>query len=217
MTKDNLLFAVFGIFIGFLGGYLFQEVMTLRQPPRQLPGQAAAGGFVHPGGEAPTGGTAGMPPGGGAPGGMPGAAGAAGAAPMAQIQQLRDYVAANPNDAEAVLALANLNFEIRNWGRARELYQQYLGLRPDDPDVMSDLGVALHNLGDHQGAIAQFHKAQAVSPQHWQSVFNEAIVLAFGLERYDEAGKALDRLRKMQPDNPEVSRLADEIERRKAA
>jgi tetratricopeptide (TPR) repeat protein len=137
---------------------------------------------------------------------------------MAQIQQLREYVAANPNDADAVLTLANMNFGISNWGRARELFQQYLKLRPDNPDVMSDLGVALFNLGDHRGAIDQFHQAQRVAPDHWRSFFNEVVVLTFGLQSYDEAGQILEKLKKMQPDNPEVTSLAAEFEsRRKAA
>lgn len=212
MTKDNLLFATLGVLLGFISGYLMHEVMALRQPPRQLPGQAVqTAPFANPGGAPPG------APGAGGPG-MPGAPGADANAQMAQIQQLRDYVAANPNDADAVLSLANLNFEISNWGRARELYEQYLRLRPNSPDVMSDLGVALFNLGDHQGAIAQFDKVQAAAPDHWRSLYNEVIVLTFGMQRYDEAARVLEQLEKMQPGNPEVARLAAEVEsRRKAA
>lgn len=213
MSKDNLLFATLGLLLGFIAAYLSFEAMALRQPPRQRPGQAAQ---TAPGAAGPA-----MP---GAPGGpaAPGAAGGnpagGGADQMAQIQQLRDYVEANPNDAEAVLTLANMNFQISNWGRARELFQQYLKLRPESPDVMSDLGVTLFNLGDHQGAIDQFHRAQGIAPDHWRSVYNEVVVLTFGMKSYDQAAQVMEKLQRMQPGNPEVTRLAAEVENlRKAA
>jgi cytochrome c-type biogenesis protein CcmH/NrfG len=218
LTKDNLLFATLGLMLGFISAYLTFEAMEARQPPRQLPGRAQVAPGMAPGMPPGTPGA----PGGAGPGapGMPGGAGAPAGDPnaqMAEIQRLRDYVAANPNDAEAVLTLANMNFEISNWGRARELYQQYLKLKPESPDVMSDLGVALFNLGDHRAAIAEFHKAQALAPDHWRSLYNEVIVLTFGLKDEAEADRVLQKLQQMQPGNPEVQRLAAEIENRRNA
>ncbi|HEX2643137.1 MAG TPA: tetratricopeptide repeat protein [Thermoanaerobaculia bacterium] len=216
MTKDNLLFAILGILLGFISGYLSHEVMASRQPPRLVPGQQAAAG-------APNAGTPGMP--GSAPGGLPGGpgnpsmlpGGGDGGSPMAEIQRLRQQIEANPNDADAILALANLNFQISSWDRARELYERYLKLRPGDPDILSDLGVTLHNLGRDDDAVAQFHQAQASAPDHWRSVFNEVVVLA-SAGRFDDAERVLQKLKKMQPDNPDVARLAGEIaSRRKAA
>ncbi|HEX2224725.1 MAG TPA: tetratricopeptide repeat protein [Thermoanaerobaculia bacterium] len=212
MTKDNLLFATLGLMLGFISAYLTFEAMQARQPPRQLPGQAMQTAPGMPPGTpgAPGPGAPGMPGGAGAPSGDPNSS-------MAEIQRLRDYVAANPNDSEAVLTLANMNFEISNWGRARELYEQYLRLKPQSPDVMSDLGVALFNLGDHRAAIAQFHKAQSLAPDHWRSLYNEVIVLTFGLQDEAEADRVLKKLQQMQPGNPEVQRLATEIENRRNA
>ena len=50
MNKDNALFATIGVLLGFLAGYLLQEVMVIRQPARLLPGQAAVGRPGAPGG-----------------------------------------------------------------------------------------------------------------------------------------------------------------------
>jgi hypothetical protein len=213
LTKDNLLFAILGILLGFISGYLLHEVMASRQPPRFVPGQQAAG---VPGGM--PGVTGAMPDGTGTPGGaMPPGAGGDGGAPMAEIQRLRQQIEANPNDAEAILTLANLNFQISSWERARDLYERYLKLRPGDPDVLSDLGVTLHNLGRDDEAIEHFHKAQAAAPDHWRSVFNEVVVLG-SANRFEDADRVLQKLKQMQPDNPDVARLAGEIEsRRKAA
>ncbi len=236
MNKDNVLFAVIGILLGFISGYLLHEVMASRQPPRLRPGDiaaSAAGAAGMPGGGAPDGGNpadaanpgnlgnpadasgvAGM---GGGPVAGAGAAGGAGApagAPMAAIQQLKAYVEKNPNDADAVLKLANANFDVRRWDRARELYAQYLKLKPDQPDILSDLGITYRELGQYDQALAQFEKAQQLAPTHWQARYNQAVVLGIDLKRYDDAKRVLAEIEKLQPGNQDVAKLAAEVERR---
>jgi hypothetical protein len=217
VNKDNLIFAVFGILVGFISGYLMHEVVANRQPPRLTPELRAQ--IVMPG-EDPT--AAGGPTdarvgdaGAGGPGGD--AAAPAGGPAMAEVQQLRDYVAKNPNDADAVLKLANLNFDIRNWQRAQELYNQYLKLRPADPDVLTDLGISYRESQKFDEALARFKEARKLAPEHWQSYYNEVVVLAFDLKRYDEADRLLAELQRMQPGNPDVAKLADAVTRQKSA
>lgn len=136
---------------------------------------------------------------------------------MEAIQRLRERVEADPKDAAAVLELANANFQIGRWDRARDLYTQYLGLRPANPDVLSDLGVTHRELGQFDRALDLFRQAQRMDAAHWQSVYNEVVVLAFNLEQYGAAEEAISRLRKMQPSNADVERLAEEVDRQKKA
>lgn len=212
MNKDNLIFAVFGVLLGFFAGYFMKEVMDLRQPPRFAAGQGAPMG-------AP------MAPGGGAPGAVnpsaaaPGAggAGAAGGAPMAEVQELQARLEKNPEDAEAILRLAHLNFDIQRWDRARDLYERYLQLQPPTPDTLSDLGVCYRETGEFDRALALFDQAQQMAPDHWQSRFNEVIVLAFDKKQFDRADAVLDELRSLQPNNPDIAQLAAEVERRRNA
>jgi tetratricopeptide (TPR) repeat protein len=135
---------------------------------------------------------------------------------MQEIQQLQQRLAANPNDAEAVLRLANLNFEIGQWARARDLYQRYVGLGNENPDVLSDLGVTHRELGEYDQALELFRRAQRLDSNHWQSVFNEVVVLTFDLKQYDAANQAMARLQQMQPGNADVARLAAELDRLKS-
>lgn len=216
MNKDNLLFLMGGLLVGFVTAYLFFEAMAARQPPRLTPqmraqivsGEEGGGAMGAPAGEAPAGG--------GAPNAA--AAGGQGGGPaMAEIQQLRDYVEKNPNDADAVRKLADLNFNISNWPRAQELYNHYLQLKPNDPDVMTDLGITYRETKEPDKALTLFRQAKQVSPDHWQAYYNEVVVLAFDLKKHDEAGQVLDQLQKMQPGNPDVARLSDAVNRRKAA
>ena len=221
MTKDNLISVVLGVLIGFIAGYLLHEVMAARQPPRFAASSGTNPGAVSPQGGMPQGAfqpSPDMPPGQQPPMGDPGApAGAAGGAPMQEIQQLRERVAQNPNDADAVRQLADMNFEIANWQRAQELYARYVELRPDDLDVISDLGVVERELGNFDEALRLFDQVQQKKPDHWQSMYNEVIVLAFNKRDFDGAATTLQRLRQLQPDNPNVQRLADEVEKQRNA
>lgn len=207
MNKDNLLFVIVGILIGFVSGYLLFEAMALRQPARLGAGQVAPG--ANPG-------AMGQGAPGGAPAGDPSAAAAGGGPAMAQIEELKNRVAQNPNDAEAVLQLAGMNFQIQNWPRAAELFEQYLKLRPGDPNAMTDLGTSYLQAGQIEKSLTVFQQVRQQNPGYWQSYFNEIIALAT-LGRMDEATQIMGELRKLQPDNPDVQRLAEELERRRSA
>jgi cytochrome c-type biogenesis protein CcmH/NrfG len=217
LTKLNVAFAVFGILVGFIAGYMMHEVLAARQPPRLTPelramittGEENGGPAAAPG---PA--NAGMPQ-----GADPAAGGPAGGGPaMAEVQQLRAYVEKNPNDAEAVLQLANLNFDIRQFQRSQELYTQYLKLRPTDANVLTDLGISYRETKNFDQALEQFQKARKLAPDHWQSYYNEVVVLAFDLNRHDEATRILAELQRLQPSNPDVEKLAKAVtSQRKAA
>jgi tetratricopeptide (TPR) repeat protein len=213
MTRDNLLFVTIGVLAGFISGYFTHEVMAVRQPPPLAvlqAAQAAAMGNPHQGDAAAAGGGAAPAAAGAEPAGAAGAAGPA----MADIQRLREQVEKNPNDADAILTLANLNYDIRNWERSRELYERYLQLRPPHPDVLTDLGVSLRGLRRFPEALARFEEAQRLQDGHWQSLYNSVVVLAFDLGDVPKAKQLLGRLRQLQPDNPEVARLVDEVAKR---
>jgi tetratricopeptide (TPR) repeat protein len=206
LSKDNVLFTVIGLLLGFISGYLLHEVVAARQPPRLRAGMemaAAAGGEV--GGGTPVGE-------GEAAQGIP-----AGGPPMKEIQELREYVESHPDDAEAIRKLANLNFDIRNWTRALELYERYLKLKPNDADAISDVGFCFRELKQFDKALAEFRRAQVANPNLWQSFFNEVVILGIDQNRFDEADKALAKLRKMQPNNADIEQLAANIARRRAA
>ncbi|HEY0556839.1 MAG TPA: tetratricopeptide repeat protein, partial [Thermoanaerobaculia bacterium] len=204
-----------GLLVGFVVAYLMFEAMATRQPPRLTPALRAQivdgneGGGATGGGEAAAGAPAADPAGVGA---GPGA-GAGGGPAMAEIQQLRDFVEKNPNDAAAVRKLADLNFDIQNWQRSQELYAHYLELKPNDTDVMTDLGITYRGLRQFDKALALFDRAKKLDPNHWQSYYNEVVVLAFDLKKTAEAKAALAKLQQMQPANPDVKKLADAVAR----
>lgn len=209
--RDQALAALAGVLVGFVAAYFLFEAVATRQPPRRA---------FHGDGEAVT---AGQPGGGAEPGnpGNPGAGPVPDAAPrapfMERVNEIEREIAASPGDPAPRQTLANLYFDAGLWPQAEAAYQRYLELAPDDPDALSDLGVCLYQQGRFDEALALFRRVQEVVPGHWQSRFNEAVVLAFGLKRYEEAEALVEELRRDQPDNPTVERLAAGIEESKAA
>ncbi len=198
MNRDKVLFIVIGFLAGFIGGYVTHEFMAARQPS---PGWPAALGVGSPAGAGSGQRSAPAPPAGGQPA-------------MEQVQQLAAYVRDNPEDTRAIRQLANLNYDISNWQRAAELYSRYLELDAGDLDVMTDLGATYRYLGKPQEALAQFRKVRELAPDHWQARYNEVLVLAFDLDDLPAANTVLGELVSMQPENPEVARLAAELKKR---
>lgn len=204
MTRDNVLFALVGLLIGFVAAYFLYETIGEDQPPRLPAGQAA----VAPGA---------APPGTGMPGGAP-ATGPVNAPVMQQqLEQLRESLEADPENTAGWLRLANIAFDLRRWDVAVEGYSNYLDRTAPDPDVLSDLAVSLHRAGRTEDALATFDRAQELAPDHWQSYYNEVVVIGLDLGRFDEAAEILEQLQRLQPDNPDVQRLAQELERRRGS
>lgn len=194
MNRDNALFIVIGILIGFISGYLLHEVMASRQPPRLVHGEAGEAAAPAPG---------------------PRAQGPDPAALAQEIRALEQRVAADPQDAAAVLRLAGLSFEVGAWSRCAEMYERHVELRPGDPDVLSDLGLCYREMGQVEKALEAFDRAQEIDPEHWQSRFNEVVVLAIDQRDFDAAERVLDELRTLQPGNPDIDALAAEVARRR--
>ncbi len=233
MSRDNALFALLGLVVGFVAAYPVFEVVSTRQP---APRWAAGGGETAASAAS-------------VPQAAPTAGGGTGPQ-MEEVRQLRERVERDPNDAEAVCrlaqmnlmvqdhqrarplleqcqrlvpadpdvlkALANLYFDLKEFPLARERYEQLLQAQPGDLDVQTDLGVAYRYLEQPDKALALFRKVQGQNPQHWASLYNEVVVLAFDLKDYPGARSGLARLEALQPGNPDVARLATEIDRQQS-
>ncbi len=206
--RDHALSGLAGLLVGFVAAYFLFESVASQQPPRRA--------FHGDGGDAVAAPPPPPPDGGG---GMtaPDAGGAPRAPFMEKVNEIQQRITAAPDDPSPRLELANLYFDAGLWPQAETAYGGYLELRPDDPDALSDLGVSLYQQESFDEALAIFRRVRELAPDHWESRFNEAVVLAFGLRRFDEAEALVEELRRLQPDNPNVERLAAGIEESKSA
>lgn len=211
MDRNSLLFLAIGVLLGFLAGYWLQEVMALRQAPLRPVDPAAVAAA-----------RAGQLPQPDAQGSQPGAAGVANPADpnspganaaMEEVRRLRERVEANPGDADAVLQFAGMNMQIGRYPQAAALLEGYLENEDPRADIVSALGIAYRGMGRFDEALTRLRQAQEMDPANLESRFHEVVILGLEQERFEAAQERMAELRRLAPDNPDIARLAAELDR----
>lgn len=200
MRKDQLVFLLGGLAFGFLFG--FGVYHTWYATP-DLGGQPTTAAVAAPAGPPPQGQAMGQ---------------GNSAAPMVgEINQLKRTIQDDPHNVAAFVRLGNLHYDVQMWDQAVGYYERALDLQPDNPDVITDLGVCYRNLGQSEQALEMFEKAAGLAPNHHQSRFNVVIVAGFDLNQWDRADAALQELEAMNPRPPRVDELRGAFERERSA
>jgi Flp pilus assembly protein TadD, contains TPR repeats len=134
---------------------------------------------------------------------------AAGGSPMAAIQQqlatLKEAIAKDPKNADALVQLGDMYMDAAKFPQAIDYLERAVNVR-DDANVRTDLGICYKQAGQPGSALAEFERAASLAPDQWQPLFNEAIVLN-EMHRTDEARIVAAKLQAMRPDDPEVKKL----------
>src|SRR5947209_20181781 len=91
----------------------------------------------------------------------------------------------------------------RDFAAAATFYERALAVKPDSPDVRTDLGNTFFNRGDLERAIAEYRKSVAVDPNHLNSWKN---IAAAALQKGDKAtaSEAVEHLTKLAPQSQET-------------
>lgn len=164
MNKESVTLGVSGLIIGFLLGVL-------------------VGGKMMGGGTAP------------APSSVQSGAPVVNQADMnARIAELEKVVAKDPKNVQAWVTLGNDYFDSNNPQKAVQAYAKALELNPNDPNVLTDQGVMFRALGFFDKALANFEKANKISPQHLQSLYNAGIVYAVDMKQPAKARPIFEKV-----------------------
>ncbi len=111
---------------------------------------------------------------------------------LANVEALNaqeELVKNNPSNFESLLSLAHMYNDAGFYQKAIEKYKVYLASRPNEPDVIVDMGVCYFNLEQHQEAIKNFKKGIELNPKHQIAHLNLGVVYNFGLNNKAEAVK----------------------------
>ncbi|MGQ9525081.1 MAG: tetratricopeptide repeat protein [Armatimonadota bacterium] len=83
------------------------------------------------------------------------------------------------NDPDALVRIGNREFDAvpRHSALAAAAYEKALKLRPNNPDVMTDLGTVYRDMGRFDDAIRMYRKAASIDPKHANSWYNQGVVL----------------------------------------
>jgi tetratricopeptide (TPR) repeat protein len=135
---------------------------------------------------------------------------------IAELQRLQQQVRDHPDDGAAWTRIANLYHDAEMYAQAVGFYEKAATLLPDDPNVLTDLGVCYRGAGDPQKALEAFTRAEKADPKHWQSLYNQVVVYGLDLKRPAEAAAALKRLEAVNPQAPGLAALKEAVEQGKA-
>lgn len=192
MTRDNLLFSIIGLLLGFIVGFIFASTMSQRS------GSGAS---------APMSTTQNLPS--DHPPIQPGDA----QNPQqvfAQVQAAIAKARSEPTNFEAQVAASKLEYQVQRFDTAVEFLMKANQLKPDDFEVVMMLGEA--NLeGGHYDVANKWYKAALAKKPGDVSVL--ASIAYTNLQKGDagEAEKAIANLEKVDPTNQDLQQFRDKL------
>ncbi len=134
----------------------------------------------------------------------------------AKIQALKDATKKDPKNLAAWQELGNLYFDSDQPKEAINAYKQYLAVKPDNPDVRTDLGIMLRKTGEFDRALGEFRKAAQIDPKHVNSRYNLGLVLLHDKQDIKGAIQAWEEYLKVEdPKSERAVRMKAQIEKMK--
>ena len=150
-----------------------------------------------------------------------GAAAAAGvqALPVdeARVAELTSAAAADAEDLESRVALADLYFDAHSFDLAIPWYEEVLALTPDAVESSTNLGISYYDVGAPERSVEQLERSLEIEPDHAQTLVSIGIVKAFGLQDLAGATVAWERVLEVAPDSAEARAARDALTRLTAA
>lgn len=133
-----------------------------------------------------------------------------------KINTFKEIVKKDPKNLPAWVELGNLYFDTDQPKEAIEAYSQYLAIKPDNPDVRTDMGIMYRKLGQFDKAIEEFRKAAQSDPKHVNSRYNIGLVLLHDKQDIKGAVKAWEDYLRVDPNSERAQRIRGQIEKMKA-
>jgi cytochrome c-type biogenesis protein CcmH/NrfG len=129
-----------------------------------------------------------------------------------KIQTLKEVVNKDPENFSVWLELGNLYFDSDQPKEAIEAYSKYLAVRPDNPDVITDMGIMYRRLGEIDQALREFRKAAQSDPKHINSRYNIGVVLLHDKQDIKGAIKAWEEYLKVDPNSERANRIRAQMD-----
>jgi len=200
MTRDNLLFAIIGILIGFIIGFLLaNSILTREAALRAAPPSVQQGQNLPPN----------HPPVGGEQGGDP-------QQMFTQVQEAMKQAREQPDNFEAQLTAAKLEYQIQRFDQAIEYLLVANKLKPNDFNVLGMLGVANMDAG-HFDAAEKWYRAALIKQPNDIPVLDGlcAVLLSKGDAKAAEV--EINKLAKIDPTNQDLPQFRDKLAELKSA
>jgi tetratricopeptide (TPR) repeat protein len=192
MTKDNLMFAIIGLLLGFILGFMVHSVLSQRESaPRGPMQQTQSIPPNHP----PVGVDQG---------------GDTGQQMLASVQTAMKQARENPNDFEAQLTAAKLEYQIQRYDQAIEYLLAANKLKPTDFDTLGMLGVANMDAG-HFDAAEKWYRAALLKKPDDMPVLDGLCAVLLSKGDAKAAEEAINKLGKIDPTNQDLAQFRGKL------
>ena len=230
MSKDNILFSVIGVLLGFIIGFMFANSANQRglqptaataavgqqnsqlppdHPPITQTGAKADGmmdvqAAIKLAKDQPDNFDAQMKA-------------AEGFYQIQRFDEAMEYlnraIKLKPDSYETIVILGNVNFDAGRYEEAEKWYTQALKIKPDNVNVRTDLGLTFffRTPPDIDRAIKEYKASLEIDPNHTQTLQN----LTVAYTKKGDAAQAqstLEKLEKVAPTNQALPKLRADIE-----
>ena len=192
MTRDNLLFAIIGVLLGFIVGFIFSSTMNQRYGPgapatiqsaQSLPSDhppVQSGDSQNP------------------------------QAIFAQVQASMKKAREEPNNFAAQVDAAKLEYQIQRYDQAVEFLLKANQLKPDDYEVVVMLGAA--NLeGSHYDMADKWYKIALAKKPDDVGVLASLAYMQLQKGDAKAAEKAIASLERVDPSNQNLPQFRDKL------
>jgi tetratricopeptide (TPR) repeat protein len=183
MTRDNLLFTIIGLLLGFIVGFMLHSSITQREALPSAVTRTQNLPQDHPSvGDAPA----------GAPGQM-----------QAQVSAALDQARKDPNNFEAQLKAAELYYQIQRFDDAIGYLLKANQLQPDSYETVANLGMVNMDAG-HFETAEKWYKAALMKKPDDVRVLAGLCVVFLEQGKVKESEDAINKLAKADPANQEL-------------
>lgn len=193
MTRENLLFAIIGVLLGFIVGFMFASNMLRREgmntPAAMSGNQALPSDHPPVGANNPGQNTQGMQQ-----------------EVTAQLEKARN----EPNNFEAQLKAAELYYQIQRYDQAIEYLTKANQLRPDDFQTVVNLGLVNLDAGKYEAAEKWYRAALLKQPQE-VAVLAGLAAATLGKGDAKAAEQAIAKLEQVDPNSQDLPRFRDRL------
>jgi tetratricopeptide (TPR) repeat protein len=200
MTRDNLLFAIIGILLGFIIGFLLANSILTREAAQRATPLSAQQGQNLPPNHPPVGGDQGTDP----------------QQIFTQVQEAMKQAREQPNNFEAQLTAAKLEYQIQRYDQAIEYLLVANKLKSNDFDVLGMLGVANMDAG-HFDAAEKWYRAALVKKPNDIAVLDGLCAVLLSKGDAKAAEDAINKLAKVDPTNQDLPQFRDKLAELKSA
>jgi cytochrome c-type biogenesis protein CcmH/NrfG len=194
MTRDNLLFAIIGVLLGFIVGFIFASTMNQRYGPTGATGMSASQNLPpdHP--PIQSGGDDQQNP----------------QQMFAQVQAAIAKARSDPKDFDAQVTAAKLEYQVQRYDQTVEFLLKANQLKPDNYEVLAMLGEANMEAAHYDQAETWYKAALAKKPGDVSVLASLAFMY---LQKGDakEAEKAIANLEKADPSNQDLPQFRDKL------